>query len=176
MLESIPTIDEFKKNIEELFGQQLSEPATVAAEDFYNNWSSFSSLIENRSLAAQADALRLGLNFPEYKRYHLWKGAGKILFVFGFVIVWFYWPIGAALLAIGAGLHLWGGRVLFNDAKNFTEELMKEATLSPITGGFAKLCSHYIAGTIQLASPSGTAHWPQHPSNVITGEQSFIQT
>ncbi|MFP3873742.1 MAG: hypothetical protein ACLFV1_04735 [Thiohalophilus sp.] len=176
MSENIPTFDEFKNNIEELFGQQLTGPASVAAEDFYNNWSSFGALIENRSLSAQVDALRLGLNFPQYKRYHSWKGAGKLLFILGLVIVWFYWSIGVVLLAIGVGLHLWGGRIQHNDAKNFAEELMKEATLSPATGGFAKLCSHYIAGTIQLASPSGIAHWPQYPSNVITGEQSFIQT
>ncbi len=176
MSDNIPTADEFKKNIETIFGQQLTTSAATAAEDFHHNWSSFRLLIANHSLSVQVDPLQLGLNFPEYKRYHIWKGFGKLLFILATVTIWLNWVIGAALITIGIVLHFWGGRIQFNDAANFAEEVMKEATLSPYKGGFAKLCAHYIAGTIQLAAPSGSAHWPQHPSNVVTGKQSFIST
>ncbi len=37
------------------------------------------------------------------------------------------------------------------------------------------ICSHYIAGTIQLASQNGKAHWPAYPSSVFGGEAKFIQ-
>lgn len=176
MSKSASSLDEFRANIEAVFGQSLTGPASEAAEDFWKHWSSFSSLIAQRSLSVHVDALRLGLNFPQYKRYHVWKGAGKVAFLLGIVSVWFLWQLGAVLIAAGIGLHLWGGHLKFNDAKNFAEELMKEATLNPSGGGYARLCANYIAGTIQLVSPAGSAHWPQFPSNAVTGEQSFIST
>ena len=39
----------------------------------------------------------------------------------------------------------------------------------------AKICSHYIAGTICLSSLDGQAHWLAYPSNVFGGETKFIQ-
>jgi len=173
---SAPSLDEFKAKIETLFGQSLTGPASEAAEDFWRHWSSFDALIAQRSLAVHVDALRLGMNFPQYKRYHVWKGAGKIALLLGIVSVWFLWQLGAVLIVAGIGLHLWGGSIKFNDAKDFAEELMREATLNPSDGGYARLCANYIAGTIQLVSPAGSAHWPQFPSNAVTGEQSFIST
>jgi len=173
---STPSLDEFKANIEAMFGQSLTGPASEAAEDFWKHWSSFSSLIAQRSLAVHIDALRLGLNFPQHKHYHVWKGAGKVAVLLGIVSVWFLWQLGAVLIAAGIALHLWGGRLMFNDAKDFAEELMKEATLNPSDGGYARFCANYIAGTIQLVSPGGSAHWPLFPSNAVTGEQSFIST
>ena len=176
MSENAPSLNEFKAKIEVLFGQSLTGPASEAAEDFWKHWSSFSSLIAQRSLAVHVDALRLGMNFPQYKHYHVWKGAGKVALLLGIVSVWFLWQLGAVLIATGIGLHLWGGRLKFNDAKDFAEALMKEATLNPSDGGYARLCANYIAGTIQLVSSAGSAHWPQFPSNAVTGEQSFIST
>lgn len=176
MSENVPSLDEFKRNIEALFGQSLTGAASEAAEDFWEHWSSFNSLIAQHSLAVHVDALRLGQNFPRYKRYHVWKGAGAVSLLLGIVAVWFLWQLGAVLIAAGIVLHLWGGRLKFNDAKNFAGELIKEATLNPGDGGYARLCANYIAGIIQLVSPAGSAHWPQHPSNVISGEQSFVST
>lgn len=176
MRESAPSLDEFIADVEAMCGQSLTGPASEAAEDFWEHWSSFSSLIAQRSLALHVDALRLGTNFPQYKRYHAWKGAGTVVLLLGILSIWFLWQLGAALIAVGIGLHLWGGRIKFNDANDFAEELMNEATLNPSDGGYARLCANYIAGTIQLASPAGSAHWPQLPSNVITGEQSFVST
>jgi hypothetical protein len=171
-----PSLDEFKANIEEIFGQKLTTPAAHAAEDFWNNWSSFSSLISRRSLSAGVDMLMLTHNFPEYKRYNIWRGAGIVIFIIGLVCFFFSWMIGIVVVAFGAGFYYWGGRVMVNDAKNFAEKLMKEATLNPSRGGYAELCAHYIGGTIQLVSASGSAHWPQYPSNVISGERTFIET
>ena len=41
--------------------------------------------------------------------------------------------------------------------------------------GMAKICSHYITGTIQLASQDGQAHWPAYPSCVFSGETKLIK-
>jgi hypothetical protein len=171
-----PSLDEFKANIEALFGQRLTGPAIHAAEDFRNNRSSFSALISARSLDVHVDVLRLSKNFPEYKRYNVWKGSGILAFIFGIVVFWFSWQIGVVIAALGGVFYYWGGRAKFNDAKNFAENLMKEATLNPSSGGYAGLCANYIAGIIQIVSPSGSAHWPQYPSNIISGERTFIAT
>lgn len=176
MSESVPSLDDFKAQIEDLSGQSVSGAASEATEDFWMHWSSFSALIEQRSLAVHVDALHLSMIFPQYERYHVWKGTGKVTFLLGIVSVWFLWQLGVILIAVGVGLHLWGGRLKFNDARDYSDELMKEATLSPSDGGYARLCANYIAGTIQLVSPAGSAHWPQFPSNAVTGNHSYIST
>lgn len=74
MSDSQPSFDEFKAELEALFGHPLTESVEVAAKGFWENWSSFSLAISKRSLAVHTDALRLGTQFSEYKRYHVWKG------------------------------------------------------------------------------------------------------
>ena len=174
MSENLPTLDIFKTQMETLLGQSLTDRASQAAEDFWEHWSSFSSLIGERSLVVNVDMLRLGMNFPQYKRYHIWKGAGKVLILLGIVAAWLFWQLGVFFIVAGVGLHFWGGRVRIRDAQKFSEELIEQATLHPSDGGSAKLCAHYVSGTIQLASPNGSAHWPQFPSNAVTGKQDFI--
>jgi hypothetical protein len=174
MSERVPTLDEFKSNVEALLGQSLTVPASEAAEDFLKHWASFSSLIAERTLEFRVDVLFLCHNFPQYKRYQVWKGVGTIGLLPGIISVWFFWQLGAALIALALGLYLWGGYIKFNDAKNFAEELMKEATLNPWGDGYARLCASYISGIIQLVSPTGSSVWPQFPSNAVTGERSFI--
>ena len=176
MTEKAPSLDEFKAQIETQSGQSLTKPASDAAEDFWEHWASFSALIAQHSLTVHVDALQLGMNFPQYKRYHIWKGAGTTAILLGIVSVWFLWQLGAFSIVVGIGLHLWGGRVKFNDARNLSEELMVEVTLNPSDGGYARLCAHYIAGTIQIVSPTGSAHWPEFPSNVVTGQRVFVST
>ncbi len=176
MIENAPSLDEFKAKIEALWGRSLTGPASEAAEDFWKHWSSFHSLIAERSLAVHIDPLRLGINIPPYKRYHLYKGACTAALLLGIVVVWFIWQLGAALIAAAIGLDIWCGRLKFDDAKKLAEELIKGATLNPANGGYAKLCANYIAGTIRLVSPAGSARWPEFPSNAVTGEHSLIST
>jgi hypothetical protein len=98
------------------------------------------------------------------------------LIFLGIILIWFIWQIGAVLIGTGIGLHFWGTLIMFKDGADFTEELMKDATLNPSGGGYARLCANYISGIIKFVSPTGSSHWPQFPSNVITGEKSFIPT
>ena len=174
MSENPPTLDNFKKQMETLLGQSLTNRASQATEDFWEHWSSFSSLIDERSLLVNVDALWLGMNCPQYKRYQAWRGAGIVVILIGIVAVWFLWQLGVFFIAAGAGLYFWGGRVRIRDARRFSEELMEQAALNPSNNGYAKLCAHYVSGTIQLVSPNGSAHWPQFPSNAVTGRQTFI--
>jgi hypothetical protein len=170
------SLDEFTGQMERLFGKKLTLPAARAATDFWNHWESFTDLISRRQLSVHVDPFFLAHSFPQYRTYHTWKGGGIVLLVLGLAVVWFVWPIGVALLVGGIVLRLYGNRVRFNDAKAFAEEVMKEATLSPADAGYARLCANYIAGIIELATPAASAHWPQHPSNIITGTQTFIET
>lgn len=170
------TLEDFTHQIERLFGKSLTPPAIQAVVDFWNHWATFTHLISQRQLSAHVDPFFLAHNFPQYKRYHTWKGAGSVSLVLGLLVFWFVWPIGVALLVGGIALHMFGNRVRFNDARAFAEEVMKQAALNAADGGFARLCAHYIAGIIQLAIPTTSAHWPQHPSNIITGSQTFIET
>jgi len=172
--ESAPSLNDFKSDIEDLFGQALTGPASEAAEDFWKHWESFTDLLSKRQLSVRVDPYFLARNFPQYRRYHTWKGAGIIVLLFGLAVIWFFWPAGVALFAGGIGLHLYSNRNRHNNAKSFAEDLMKEATLNPTEGGYAQLCANYIAGIIQLATPMASAHWPQHPSNAITGDRTFI--
>ena len=170
------SFEEFTGQIERLFGKSLTPPAIQAAADFWDHWTAFMQLVSERHLSAHVDPFFLAHNFSQYSRYRTWKGAGLVCLVLGLLVVWFVWPIGIALFAIGISLHIFGNRVRFNDAKTFTEEVMKDATLNAANAGFARLCAHYIAGIVQLATPVASAHWPQHPSNVITGTRTFIET
>lgn len=169
-------LDDFTRQIERIFGKSMTPPAMQAVNDFWDHWESFTELIAHRQLSARVDPLFLAHNFPQYRRYHTWKGAAIVLFGLGVVAVWFVWPIGAVLLAGAIATHKYGNHVRFNDAKAFAEEVMKEATLSAKNEGFARLCASYIAGVIELATPACSARWPQHPSNVVTGEQTLIDT
>ncbi|MFO7956104.1 MAG: hypothetical protein R6X33_03285 [Candidatus Brocadiia bacterium] len=170
------SLQEFQEQIETLFGQRLTGPAQVAAKDFWEHCEGFTRLISQRKLSVQVDPLFLAHNFSEYARYHRWKGVGIISLIVGFVLVWFWWSLGVGLLVTAIALWTYSNRVRFNDAKMFAEQLMKDATLKPMQNGYARLCANYIAGIIQLSTPIYSARWPQHPSNVITGEKTFIDT
>ena len=170
------SLDDFIGQIERDVGRELTAPATEAATDFWSHWDSFSGLILRRQLSAHVDPFSLARNFPQYRRYHTWKGGGMIVLLLGFAVVWFVWPVGVFLLLGGFGLRTYGNRVRFNDAKAFAEEVMTGATLSATDAGCARLCATYIAGIVELVTPVASAHWPQHPSNVITGRRTLVDT
>jgi len=87
------SLDEFTGQIEQLFGKPLTMRAAEAARDFWNHWESFTDLISRRQLSVRVDPLVLAHNFPQYRRYHMWKGAGIILLLVGVAFVWFFWPV-----------------------------------------------------------------------------------
>lgn len=170
------SFDNFTRQIEQTVGQKLTLPASEAAEDFWNHWESVTELIAQRQLTARVSPLFLAHHYPQYRRYHTWRGGSILVLIAGLAVVWLSWPIGVVLLLGGFGLWLNGNRVRFNDAQAFAKEVMAGAKLSASDGGYARLCANYIAGIIELATPQASAHWPQHPSNVITGVLTFIDT
>jgi hypothetical protein len=174
----IPAFEQFMVTIEGMMGRRLTYPAVEAVRDFYDNWHSFIGLISNRQFSVQVDPFSLAHNYPQYRRYQIWTGGALILVLIGLVLIamWFFWQVGLPLLIGAMVMRLLSKRIMRNDAKQFAEELMKDATLKPSDGGFAKLCANYIAGIIHISTPSYTAHWPQHPSNAITGQRTFIET
>ena len=57
----------------------------------------------------------------------------------------------------------------------FVADIQASIAAEDMAKGLGNLCAHYIAGNVQLASGVGRAHWPQLPSDVLTGKQNFIQ-
>lgn len=171
-----PLLQKFKEQIEAVFKQSLTSAASLAAEDFWRNWSVIFEGISNDSIIIKTDMLFLSRNLPEYGKYHIWKGLALISFLAGIVLLFFYWQAGVIIIVVGVCSNFYSKFKKVAAVKKFTEDMRKEIIQNPLSMGMAKLCAHYIAGIIQLSSAKGKAHWPQYPSNVITGEIEFIPT
>lgn len=176
MLSTKPPLQKFKEQIEAVFEQSLTSAASLAAEDLWRNWSAIFEEISNNSIIIKTDTLFLSRNFPEYGKYHIWKGLALISFFAGIVLLFFYWQTGVIIMVIGVCSNFYSRFKKVTAGKKFTEDLRKEIIQNPLSMGMAKLCAYYIAGIIQLSSDKGKAHWPQYPSNVIIGEIEFIPT
>ncbi len=177
----IPAFEQFKITVETMMGmmgKSLTYQGIEAVRDFHHYWHSFIELTSHGQLSVQVDSHSLAHNYPQYRRYQIWTGGAFILALIGLVLLymWFFWQVGLPLLIGTVVMYLVSKRIMNNDARQFEEELMKDATLNPSDGGFAKLCANYIAGIIHISTPSYSAHWPQHPSNAITGQRTFIET
>ena len=57
-----------------LFGQPLNKEAKVAALDFWQNISTITDGVAQGSISIYPDFLFLARDFPEYKKYQIWKG------------------------------------------------------------------------------------------------------
>lgn len=169
-----PTVDEFKEQLESLFGQPLNSMADEAAEDFWNHWELFSNSVKSRDLNPLVDFLFLGINFPEYKRFYSYKGLGQILIFVGVITLFFSWKIGVAILVTGFLTNTYGDKMKRKDGQQFYDDLMLAITTNPNEQGFPKLCCYYIGGIVKLVTSHGEAAWPQHPSNAVTGDYTMI--
>ncbi len=171
-----PLLQKFKEQIEAVFKQSLTSAASLAAEDFWRNWPVIFEGISNDSIIIKTDMLFLSRNFPEYGKYHIWKGLALISFLAGIVMLFFYWQAGVIIIVVGVCSNFYSKLKKVATVKKFTEDMRKEIIQNPLSMGMAKLCAHYIAGIVQFSSAKCKAHWPQYPSNVITGEIEFIPT
>jgi hypothetical protein len=165
-----PTLEQFKSTLKEIRGQSLTTEAAIAAHDFMNRWDDFLEGLKSESVRINVD---MSKNFPEYKQYKIWKGLSKIIIVIGLILIAFSWKLAIPVVVLGIGLHFYGNIYKASVKRNFLETIKKELNDNPLLG-MTKICEHYMAGTIQLTSSTGTAYWPQYPSNAITGEQRFI--
>ena len=171
-----PSLANFQEQLEKLFGQSLTAASNLAAEDFWENWSDILEGISNDWIMVRPDMLFLSKNFPEYRKYQIWKGLSIIAFLAGVILLFFYWQAGVCLLILGFGFNYYSKHKKVSDGRRFVKSLRKDVMQNPQSEGMAKLCSHYIAGIIQLSKGFNQAHWPQYPSNVITGMTRFIPT
>ncbi len=171
-----PSLANFQEQLEKLFGQSLTAASNLAAEDFWENWSDILEGISNDWIMVRPDMLFLSKNFPEYRKYQIWKGLSLIALLVGVILLFFYWQAGVCLLILGFGFNYYSKHKKVSDGQRFVKVLRKDVMQNPQSEGMAKLCSHYIAGIIQLSKGFNQAHWPQYPSNVITGMTRFIPT
>lgn len=177
MTKEKPGLDEFTRQVEHFHGgQSLTPAAAIAAEDFWVYWDALSELISSNSMQVNVDMLRLGLLVPQFKQYQTWKGLGILLALLAFILLFFVWQVSIVILLVGVGVYFYGNHIRHTHGEQFSIDLINEAKRNPMDMGMANLCANYLAGIIELASESGRAHWPQHPSNAVTGDTTLIQT
>jgi len=175
MMEMNMSLDDFKSVLAELFGQPLNEKAEAATQDFWRNVYAISEGVSQGSIVINVDVLALARAFPEYKIYQIWKGLTILVFVVALPIFIFSWEIAIGVLVVSVVCHVIGNIQRRLTGQKFISNIQAAIATGDISKGIANLCAQYIAGNVQLASSHGSAHWPQIPSDVLTGQQNFIQ-
>jgi len=168
-------LDDFKSLLSELFGQPLNQKAEVAAQDFWQNILAMADGISRGSISINVDVLALARAFPEYKGYQVWQGLAILMFLVALPVFIFSWKIALGLIVGSIVVYFIGNIKRRIMGQKFVSGIQSAVAAGDMVKGLGSLCAHYIAGNVQLASGLGRAHWPQLPSNVLTGEQNFIQ-
>jgi len=168
-------LTEFIERLQELLGQPLNDRAALAADDFLRHMDAIRDGIASKQIRIGVDMLFLALNFPEYKRYHVWKGVGWILLPVALIVFFLSWKISVSIVAASFFFFALGNYKRHSDGRRFQEELVEGASNESDPDGMAKICAHYIAGTIGFLTPSFRVSWPLYPSTVFTGERRFIE-
>ena len=172
---TLKSFDDFKNLLAELFGQSLNQEAEVAAQDFWKNVSPIAEGVSQGTIAINVDVLSLSLAFPEYKTYQVWKGLAVFIFLVALPGFFFSWKIALGILAASVITHSIGNLKRRATGHKFVADIQASIATGDMAKGLGKLCAHYIAGHLQLASVTGRAHWPQIPSDVLTGQRTLIQ-
>ncbi len=171
---SIP-LDDFKGLLSDLFGQPLNRKAEVAAQDFWENISAMADGVSKGTIVINVDVLALARAFPEYKGYQVWKGLATLVFLVALPVFIFSWKIAFGLIAASVVVHALGNVQRRATGQRFVSGIQSAIASGDMSKGLGCLCAHYIAGNVHFASDLGRAHWPQFPSDVLTGQQNFIQ-
>jgi len=120
-----PLLPKFKEQLEAICGQSLTSAASLAAEDFWENWSAIFEGISNDWITIQPDMLFLSRNFPEYGKYYIWKGLAMIAFLVGAILLFIYWQVGVSLLLLGSGINYYSKHKKVSDGRRFVKNLRK---------------------------------------------------
>ena len=168
------SLDNFKSILADLLGQPLNEKADVAAQDFWQNACAISEGVSQGRITIHVDVLALARAFPEYKTYQVWKGLAILVFLIALPVFIFSWITALGILAAGVACYAIGNMQRRVSGQKYVLELKTAVVAGDVSKGIGNLCAQYIAGHVQLASSLGQAHWPQYPSNILTGEQNLI--
>ena len=175
MTEANMTLDDFRVVLSDLFGQPLNQKAEVAAQDFWQHVSAIADGVSQGNIAIHVDVLALARAFPEYRTYQVWKGLAILVFLIALPLFLFSWPTALGVLAASIICHAIGNMQRRVSAQRFVSRLRAAIAAGDVSKGIGNLCAQYIAGNVQLASSLGRVHWPQLPSDVLTGHQNLIQ-
>ena len=168
------SLDDFKSLLTDLFGQPLNQEAEVAARDFWQNISAITEGVSQGSISIYPDFIFLARDFPEYKKYAVWKGLAILIFLISLLVFIFSWKIAIFILALSVVCHIIGNLQRRVSGQKFVSGIKTSIMARDVSKGVGKLCAHYIAGHVLLVSNIGRAHWPRFPSAVLTGKQDFI--
>ena len=165
---------EFIERLQELLGQPLNDRASLAAKDFFRHMDAIRAGINSGEIHILVDMLYLSLQLPEYKRYQAWKGIGGILLPVALVVFFFSWKISVFIIGASSFFFALSSYKCHSDGRSFTLELVKGAKEGGLDD-MAKICAHYIAGTVGLSTSTFEAFCPLYPSTVFTGEHRYIK-
>lgn len=165
-----PDYPEFKVALEKIPQQPLSSEEELVAEDFWRHWDELCQGLASQRIRIHTDTFYAPLAVPELKRYHMYKGLGKMLILVGVVLLLFSWKIAAGVLFAGLAIHVYGDHIRNTDFSRFADEIATAAMACQDGSGMIQLCAHYMAGTIDLETANRRVHLFEYPSNVVTGD------
>ena len=169
-----PEYTDFQKILETTFGQPLTPRAKLAATDFWNHWDALSDHLQSGTVWITVDSLILGLKLPEYRKHHPILGLAKLLFIAGLLLLFYSWLLGLGVTVLGVIANHYGNTVRKRTISALVDDMLSSLTREDVTRGMGAICSHFLAGTIQLNSSLGISRWPLQPSNVLTGRSEVI--
>jgi hypothetical protein len=170
----LASLENFARQVEQTFGKTLTAPARQAVEDFWNHQQLFMEAITNHQLSIRVNPSRLANRLPQYRRYNTWKIGGIWSIIVGLAYIFFEPPIGIVIFVGGFLMRAYGNRVRSKGAEAYSRDIMDEARLRPYNGGYARICTNYIAGIIKLATTQESVFWPRCPSDAITGDKTYV--
>jgi pyruvate/2-oxoglutarate dehydrogenase complex dihydrolipoamide acyltransferase (E2) component len=171
-----PTLGAFKRQIEDVLGGALTRSATLAVADFWSHWKAFSEGLALKGLAVQFDLEHppAGQRRPVARDYHSVQRLARPLVLTGLLLVFFLWQVAVAVIALGLAVHYAAAYLITRDNDLRNRHVVPPAEHAPCEPAMANLCAQYILGMVAFISPAGRAHWPDYPSNVLTGKRVRI--
>jgi len=163
------TFDQFKDILSEIFGQPLNPESEGVARDFWANMEPIAQGVVSGTIRVRVDLLALARVMPQYKSYQTWKGLGCMAFLVGAAAFLFSWKLGMAMLVGSAVASAMADRQRRISGREFVSGIQGEIKAGRTARGAGRLCAHYIAGHVQLATGNKGVHWPENPSDVLAG-------
>lgn len=171
-----PTLVEFQRQIEAVLGRSLTPAAGLAVADFWTHWKAWSDGFAQQTLKVEVDAdgWQSTQGLGRQVSYQTWQKLARPIVFTGLILLLFIWQAALVIITLGITVHLCAGYMRSRGASRLAEELVREVKHTSCVAGMAKLCAQYILGIIALVSATGRAHWPDYPSNALTGKRASI--
>lgn len=177
MADAACTVAEFHRRVEDELGLRLTKATAWAAVDIWGNWSAFAQGIAEGWITVDIDKPAFFRKFRHRAGYRTWKEIAPVSLALAAVCSLFSWLLAVAVAVTGTCVCLYARRAQEFETRQFNSNLrhgVAHATDEIRHRWMAILAAHYIAGAVELVSEDGRAHWPQVPSDVLTGRTRLV--